>query len=195
MTHICVSKLTTIVSDNGLSPGRRQAIIWTNAGILIIGHLGTNFNEILIEIYIFSSKKMRFKMSSGKWWPTRFGLSVLMHPIKWGGCVITTVCQDGQNGICNNLYIINTPPPPPILMHIICVKISIILQLHYSLLVSKAFCCYMRGLSGVNRSVVIKTAIEFSAWLWYKANLIIIKMAVLLSPWSYHPDFFFAIQY
>ena len=29
-----------IGSDNGLSPGRRQAIIWTNAGILLIGSLG-----------------------------------------------------------------------------------------------------------------------------------------------------------
>ena len=34
VTHICVSKLTTIGSDNGLSPDRRQAIIWTNAGTL-----------------------------------------------------------------------------------------------------------------------------------------------------------------
>ena len=32
VAHICVSKLTIIGSDNGLSPGRRQAIIWTNAG-------------------------------------------------------------------------------------------------------------------------------------------------------------------
>ena len=48
LTHICVSKLTSIASDNGLSPGRRQAIIWTNAGILIIGPLWTNFSEILI---------------------------------------------------------------------------------------------------------------------------------------------------
>ena len=37
VTHICVSKLTIIGSDNGLSPGRRQAIIWTNVGILLIG--------------------------------------------------------------------------------------------------------------------------------------------------------------
>ena len=47
-THICVSKLTIIGSDNGLSPERRHAIIWTNAGILLIGPLGTNFSEILI---------------------------------------------------------------------------------------------------------------------------------------------------
>ena len=47
MTHICVSKLTIIGSDNGLSPGRRQAIIWTNAGILLIRTLGTIFREIL----------------------------------------------------------------------------------------------------------------------------------------------------
>ena len=45
VTHICVSKLTIIGSDNGLSPERRQAIIWTNAGILIIGPLGTNFSR------------------------------------------------------------------------------------------------------------------------------------------------------
>ena len=37
--HICVSKWTIIGSNNGLSPGRRQAIIWTNAGILTIGPL------------------------------------------------------------------------------------------------------------------------------------------------------------
>ena len=37
MTHLCVSKLTSIALDNGLSPGRRQAIIWTNAWILLIG--------------------------------------------------------------------------------------------------------------------------------------------------------------
>ena len=46
----CVGNLTIIGSDNGLSPGRHQAIIWTNAGILLIGPLGTNFSEILIEI-------------------------------------------------------------------------------------------------------------------------------------------------
>ena len=66
VTHICVSKLTSISSDNGYSPGRRQAINWTNARILLIGPLGTNFNEILIEIHTFSFKKMRLKMSSGK---------------------------------------------------------------------------------------------------------------------------------
>ena len=64
MTHICVGKLTIIGSDNGLSPGRRQAIIWTNAGILLIEPLGTKFNEILIRIQIFSFTKMLLKMSS-----------------------------------------------------------------------------------------------------------------------------------
>ena len=57
MTHICVSNLTTIGSVNGLSPGRRRAITWTNTGILLIRHLGTNFSEILIEILTFSFKE------------------------------------------------------------------------------------------------------------------------------------------
>ena len=51
VTHICVSNLTIIGSDNDLSPGRGQAIILTNAGILFIGPLGTNFSEILIKIF------------------------------------------------------------------------------------------------------------------------------------------------
>ena len=33
---IYVSKPNIIDSDNGFSPGRRQAIIWTNARILLI---------------------------------------------------------------------------------------------------------------------------------------------------------------
>ena len=79
MTHICVSKLTIIGSDNGLSPERRQAIIWTNAGILLIGPLGTNFSEILTGIQTFSFKKMHLKMSSAKWRPFCLGLDVLRY--------------------------------------------------------------------------------------------------------------------
>ena len=75
--HICVSKLTITDSDNGLSHGRRQAIIWTNAGIRLIGPLGTNFNEISIGIQTFSLKKMHLKMSSAKCRPFCLGLNVL----------------------------------------------------------------------------------------------------------------------
>ena len=62
--HICVSKLRIIGSDNGLLPGQHQAIIKTNAGILLIGPFGTNFGEIIIKFYIFSFKKRHLKMSS-----------------------------------------------------------------------------------------------------------------------------------
>ena len=77
VTHIRVGKLTIIGSDNGLSPGRRQAIIWTNAGILLIGSLGTNFSEILIATETFSFKKMHLKMSSAKWRLFGLGLNEL----------------------------------------------------------------------------------------------------------------------
>ena len=75
VTHICVGKLTIFGSDNGLSPERRQANIWTNAGILLIGPLVTNFSEILIEIQTFSLKKIRSKMSSVKWCSFRLGFN------------------------------------------------------------------------------------------------------------------------
>ena len=77
VTHICVSKLTIIGLDNGLSPGRRQAIIWTNAGILLIRPRGTNFSEILIGNQTFSFKKMHLMMSSAKWRLFYLGLNVL----------------------------------------------------------------------------------------------------------------------
>ena len=77
MTRICVGDLTIIGSDNGLSPGGCQAIIWINAWILLIGLLGTNFSEILIEIHTFSFKKMHLKMSSAKWRPFCLSLNVL----------------------------------------------------------------------------------------------------------------------
>ena len=98
MTHRCVGNLTIIVSDNGLSPGRRQAIIRTNAGILLSGPLGTNFNEILIEIHTFSFKKMHLKRSSAKWRPFGLDFNVLRHSdtfmsVQWWQLLLfQTVC-------------------------------------------------------------------------------------------------------
>ena len=63
VTHICVGNLAIIGSDNCLSPGRRHAIIWTDAGILLIGPSETDFNEIVIKIHTFSFKKIYLKMS------------------------------------------------------------------------------------------------------------------------------------
>ena len=95
MTHICINNVTIIGSDNGLSPGRCQAIIWTNAGILLIGPLGTYFSEILVKIQTFSLRKMHLKMSSGKWRPFWRGHIVLtnrFHPYPRG-------CSTGTKNI------------------------------------------------------------------------------------------------
>ena len=75
VTHTCVSDLTSIGSDNGLSPGRRHAIIRTNAGVLLMRPLGTNFSDFLVKIPIFSFKKMRLKVSSAKRRPFCLGLN------------------------------------------------------------------------------------------------------------------------
>ena len=82
VTHLCISELSIIGSDNGLSPGRRQVIIWTNAGILLVGPLRTNFSEILVKIHTFSFSKIHLKMSSVKWRPFCPGLNVLSADIK-----------------------------------------------------------------------------------------------------------------
>ena len=94
VTHICVGKLTIIGSDNGLSPGRCQAIIWTNAGILLIRPLGTNFSEILIKITTFSFKKKHSKVLSGKRRPSCLCLNVLTSTKK----VSDHLCQLSVKG-------------------------------------------------------------------------------------------------
>ena len=95
VTHICVSILVIIGSDNGLSPGRRQAIIWTNAGTLLIRTLGTNFSEILGEIHSFSFSKMHLKMSSAKWRLFGLGLNELMSLINTN-CLLHCVSDQRQ---------------------------------------------------------------------------------------------------
>ena len=61
-TTVCVGiRNLSIGSDNGFSPGRHQAIFWTNAGTLLIRTLGTDSSEILSEIHAFSFKKMRLR--------------------------------------------------------------------------------------------------------------------------------------
>ena len=102
LEDICVSEIIIIGSDNGLSPSRRQAIIWTNAGILLIGPLGTNFSEILIGIHTFSFKKMHLKLSSGKWGPFCLGLNVLMCPASFRSPV--TVPLSTQVGWCDACF-------------------------------------------------------------------------------------------
>ena len=89
LTHICVTRPqwvnslrsdeAFIRSDNDLSPGRCQAIIWISAGILLIRTLGTNFKEIVNKIHAFSFNKMHLEMSSAKWQQFCLGLSALVR--------------------------------------------------------------------------------------------------------------------
>ena len=109
MAHVCASKLTIVDSDNGLLPGRHQAIIWASARILLIGSPGTNSNEILIEIHRYSFKKMHLKMSSGECWPSCLGPNVLRaHMWFWVDYVETTFrsydCGMWLQGICIDIY-------------------------------------------------------------------------------------------
>ena len=84
--HIYVNIFTIIVSDYGLSPGRHQVIVWTNAGTLLIWPCGKNFSETLIKINISPFKKIHLKLSPAKCLLFCVGLNVCMfnnsQPIK-----------------------------------------------------------------------------------------------------------------
>ena len=65
--HICVNEsCLNFASDNGLSPIRHKAIIWTNARLLSNGPSGTILSEISIKIQNFLFTKMHLKISSAK---------------------------------------------------------------------------------------------------------------------------------
>ena len=61
VTHKCVSKLTLIGSDNGLAPGRHQAIIWTNAILLLTGPLEQTPMKFQSKFIHFQSRKCILK--------------------------------------------------------------------------------------------------------------------------------------
>ena len=99
VTHVCVGKLTIIGLDNG----RRQAIIWTNAGIFLFGPLGSYLCEIVIEIDTFSLKKMHLKLSSAEWRPSCLGLNVLRVKIYFK--VLYSLYLTDKNGITNHCLV------------------------------------------------------------------------------------------
>ena len=97
VTHICVGNLTIIGSGNGLSPDRRQAITWSNVVILLIGPLGTNFSEMLIEIHIFFIQESPFenvvwKMAAILSRPqcVDFQCCSMLVPVKWPWAMLVT---------------------------------------------------------------------------------------------------------
>ena len=107
-SDICVGNLTIIGSGIGLTPGRRQAIIWINAEILLFGPLGTNLSENVITFFTFSLKKIHLKMSCVTWRPFCLGLNVLSS-MKM--CIpLTQFCHSGtiyasSTCILNNFFV------------------------------------------------------------------------------------------
>ena len=110
VAHICVSKLSIVGSYNYFSPGRHQAIIWTNNDILYIGLFGTNCCEIWIEIYILSLK-MHLNMS-GNWRPFCLGLYLLifMKMTQWQTCN-KSLNQTPQQATQTHLSVLNGRQP------------------------------------------------------------------------------------
>ena len=78
-THICISKISIIGSDNGLLPGPLHYLnqCWDIDNFTPRNKLWYNINRKLIHFYSF--KKMHLKMSSGKWRPSCLSLNVLNH--------------------------------------------------------------------------------------------------------------------
>ena len=96
--HICISELSIIVSGNGLSSGRHQAIIWNNARILLIGPLAKNFSEISIRT--FSLKKINLKLLFGKLWPFCLSVNMLMTRSHCIGETLAKMFQTSINHQC-----------------------------------------------------------------------------------------------
>ena len=84
---MCVANLTMIVLDNGLSPDRRQAITWTNAGILLIGPLRTNFSDVFIKNLIIFIQENAFENVVCE-------TAAILSRLQW----VNTICEAGGIG-------------------------------------------------------------------------------------------------
>ena len=73
LVNICVSDLTIIGSDNGLSPGRRHVINRANTIILLIEPFGIHFSDIKIHENAFEN--VICKMASLWSWPQHYMLA------------------------------------------------------------------------------------------------------------------------
>ena len=126
VTHICVGNSTIIGSDYGLSPGRRQDIIWTNDVILNIvnwtlwNKLQRNFNRysnifiqengiqnVVCEMASILSRAQCFQCKIGESkYPERFQCTCLKGQIRYryeipcyvGECI--TVSEVGGVSVC-----------------------------------------------------------------------------------------------
>ena len=94
----CVSKLNIIGTTNGLSPDWRQAITWTNAGILLISPLRINVSDISIEIQTFSFQKRTWKCRPGN--GGHFVSASMCKVTNWGGWLLWQF----MNQISRNRY-------------------------------------------------------------------------------------------
>ena len=67
LTHPVVASINDafIGLNYGLSPDQHQTIILTNNGLLFIGPMETNFNEIQINVLPFAYKKMLLRIQNG----------------------------------------------------------------------------------------------------------------------------------
>ena len=111
VTHICVSEIIIIGSDDGFSPGRRQAIIWTNAGVLLIGPLGIHFNGIVNRNqYIFIQKNalgnVVFEMASISSQPQCVKIKdpLILNPIN---SHMRTWCTNPMRGFLRKVSVMN----------------------------------------------------------------------------------------
>ena len=92
--------------------GAKPLIIWSNAGTLLIGPMGTNF---LIEIYVFLFKKMPLKLSWGNWRPFCLSLNVLNWARDFpksmnGSNMLLTQVKEWSGARCHHLAVGITMP-------------------------------------------------------------------------------------
>ena len=78
VAHIGVGNFTIIGSDNGLWSDQRLAKPSSNAGMILIGHIGTKFSEFSHRNSNILIKKMRLTVSSAKWRSVCLDLIVLI---------------------------------------------------------------------------------------------------------------------
>ena len=146
VTQMCVNDLTSI--DWFRKWLGADQFIRTNAGILVIKPLGTNFSDFLVEILIISFKKIRLKVSLRKGDHFTLGLNELNNHLSGYPIILPTVhcaielCESVQEfPILWLITIISTPcefdQAPLLSNQIILIRGS---RINFETLCSRQFC-------------------------------------------------------
>ena len=177
-----VTYISIIVSGNGMSPVRHQAITGTYAGLLSIEHLAANFSENSIAILTFSLKKVRLNMPSATSRPSSVGLNVLIASVmSYHFLLPPHLPLLSQCGILDALYLLTRPHGQQQLAPL--VALYLLTHLHGQQQLAPLVVVYLLTYLHGQQPLAPRVAVYLLSHLHEQQLLVLLVLHFVLAPW------------